>query len=509
MGAQSSKDSRKSVNFDEKRAHASAAAEIQEAYFTANRTSSSSQLYLAETLECLGLDDDQIRDRYAPVTTESLTKYSKDFWKEPKNKLALNAVVGHDPSQVLVNRSQAVRENHIFNVKIDPEGSATNQRSSGRCWLFAGTNVLRLAVIERYQLKDDFELSQSYLYFYDKLEKSNWFLENMIDLADKEIDDRVVQYLLSDPVSDGGQWDMFVNLVEKYGVVPKSVFPETYSSSNSGRLNKLVVVKLREFASQIRKALDDGVSTSTVRVLKEQMMEEIYRILVICLGEPPSTFDWEANDKNNKFIGVRNLTPLKFFKEHVKYPIAKTLSLINDPRNPYEKLYTVSRLGNIVGGGPIRYVNTQAETLKKLAINVLKSGRPVWFGCDVGQSSSSAIGAMDTKIFDYELAFNVTFGLTKKQRLLYGESLMTHAMVFTGVHLDENGTPIRWRVENSWGENSGDHGYWIMSDAWFSEFVYQIVLNKDDVPRKLSDLLNTDPTVLPAYDPMGSLASPH
>ena len=168
MGAQSSKDSRKSVHFDEKRAHASAAAEIQEAYFTANRSSSSSQLYLAETLECLGLDDDQIKDRYAPVTTESLTKYSKDFWKDPKNKLALNAVVGHDPSQVLVNRRQAVRENHIFNVKIDPEGSATNQRSSGRCWLFAGTNVLRLAVIQRYQLKDDFELSQSYLYFYGK-----------------------------------------------------------------------------------------------------------------------------------------------------------------------------------------------------------------------------------------------------------------------------------------------------------------------------------------------------
>lgn len=297
----------------------------------------------------------------------------------------------------------------------------------------------------------------------------------MIDLADCDVSDRVVQYLLSSPVGDGGQWDMFVNIVQKYGVVPKSVYPETFSSSNSRRLNWLVTVKLREFAVQIRQALtQDGVSHNKVRAMKEGMMEEIYRIMVICLGEPPSSFDWETTDKNGKFIGIRDLTPQKFFKDVIQYPLEDTMSLINDPRNPYDTLYTVDRLGNVVGGAPLRYVNTTPDMLKKLAINVLKSGSPVWFGCDVGQFSNNPLGIMDTKIYDYSLAFNIEFNMTKEERLLYGESLMTHAMVFTGVHLDEEGQPVRWRVENSWGEGTGDKGYWIMSDAWFSEFVYQV-----------------------------------
>ncbi|ORY97362.1 peptidase C1B, bleomycin hydrolase [Syncephalastrum racemosum] len=415
--------------------------------------------------------------------------------------------MGADPTHVMVDRQAAIKNTHVFNVKVDVEGKATNQRSSGRCWLFAGTNVLRRAIIKQYKLDESFELSQSYLFFYDKLEKANWFLENMIDLADRDIDDRVVQYLLASPVGDGGQWDMFVNLVEKYGVVPKSVYPETYASSSSGRLDWLVTVKLREFAVQIR---EQPASAASLRVLKEKMMEDIYRIMVICLGEPPKTFDFEAVDQNGKFaVGLKNLTPQRFFKEVCKYPVAETMSLINDPRNKYEALYTVDRLGNIVGGHPIRYVNTSADVLKKLAVNVLKSGRPVWFGCDVGQFSNNKLATMDTKVYDYS-PFNVKYtDISKKNRLLYGESLMTHAMVFTGVHISEDGKPVRWRVENSWGEDLGDKGFWIMSDDWFSEFVYQVVLEKSDVPKKLVGLLDNEPTILPAYDPMGALASPH
>ncbi|KAI8984612.1 peptidase C1B, bleomycin hydrolase [Mycotypha africana] len=446
----------------------------------------------------------------ASLDTDLLAKYSRRFHENSKNLLAMSALIGNDPTRVLVNRKAALEDKHVFNVKLDLEGSATNQKSSGRCWLFAGCNVMRLAVIEKYKLSDDFELSQSYLFFYDKLEKANWFLENMIDLAQEDINDRVVQYLLQDPVGDGGQYDMLINLVEKYGVVPKSVYPETYSSSNSRRLNYLVTVKLREFTTQIRKAVRKGENDQVVRAMKAKMMEDIYRIMVIMLDEPPLEFNWQTQDKNGKYVSVSNLTPQKYFREVVGFPISQMVSLINDPRNAYNKLYTVDRLGNIVGGGPIRYINTTSENQKQLAVNVLKSNRPVWFGCDVGQFSNNELGAMDTKIYDYSLAFNVEFNLTKEERLLYKESMMTHAMVFTGVHLDENGKPVRWRVENSWGaDTTGDKGFWVMTDEWFSSFVYQIVLHKKDVPRRLVDILDTEPIVLPAYDPMGALASPH
>ncbi|GAA5795007.1 peptidase C1B, bleomycin hydrolase [Helicostylum pulchrum] len=488
-----------------------AQASKEETHYVHQQEKQTDMSRLSDQLGQLNLTPEEFNVRFpATLSADSLEKYSKKFSQDPKNALARNAVFGSDPTSVLLNPKEALKDQHVFNVKLNLEGSATNQRSSGRCWIFAGTNVMRLAVINKYKLNDDFELSQSYLFFYDKLEKANWFLENMIDLAQRDIDDRIVQYLLTDPVSDGGQYDMLVNVVEKYGVVPKAAFPETYSSSNSRRLNWLVTVKLREFAAQIRKSVEQGVSLQAVRFLKEKMLEDIYRILVISLGEPPSQFDWETTDKNGKYIGIHHLTPKKFFREVVAYPISETLSLINDPRNHINALYTVDRLGNVVGGKPIRYVNTTSDVQKQLTVNVLKSGNPVWFGCDVGQFSNNKIGAMDTKIYDYGLAFNVEFNLTKEERLLYKESLMTHAMVFTGVHLDKDGRPVRWRVENSWGaESTGDKGFWVMSDDWFSSFVYQIVLEKGDIPKKLVALLDTKPIVLPAYDPMGALASPH
>ncbi|RUP35350.1 peptidase C1B, bleomycin hydrolase [Jimgerdemannia flammicorona] len=458
-------------------------------------------------------EEAQSRAQHGPLTDASVERFRREFRSDSKNLLALNAITRADPASVCMSRDTSVHDLHVFNIKLEVEGRATNQKASGRCWLFAGTNVLRLRVMNKYKL-EDFELSQPYLFFWDKLEKANFFLENMIDLADRDINDRVLNYLLSNPVNDGGQWDMscsyiwytyahalrihstpiqFVNLVTKYGLVPKSAYPESFSSSASSRLNWLVTVKLREFATQLRALYAAGAGGPHLRAQKEAMMAEIYRVIVIALGEPPKSFDWATRDKNGKYIEVKAVTPKRFAEEVVGYPITETLSLINDPRNDYSRLYTVDRLGNVAGGNPVRYVNTDVGGMKKLALAALRAGKPVWFGADVGKFSDRASGILDTKLYDYELGFGVTLGMSKAQRLLYGESLMTHAMVFSGVHVDEDGRPVRWRVENSWGEEGGEKGYWV-------------VLEKRDVTKELVKVLEQEPIVLPAYDPMGALA---
>ncbi|KAG9290653.1 hypothetical protein G9A89_011616 [Geosiphon pyriformis] len=450
-----------------------------------------------------GTAENEKREISATLTEEYLAEFSKIFNDDPKNKLALNAITGDDMTKVLLSRDVTVKDIHVFSEKIELEGKATNQKSSGRCWLFAATNVMRLIVMKKYNL-DEFELSQPFLFFYDKLEKANFFLENMIELVGQETGSRLIQYLLYNPVQDGGQWDMVINLLEKYGVTPKAAFPESYNSSNSGRVNWLVTTKLREFAYQLRQMHASGQSGHSLRSAKVKMMEDIYRILAISLGEPPKVFDWSFRDKDGKYHHHEGLTPKRFL-EMIGYKAQDAFSLVNDPRNPYLSLYTVAYLGNIQGGHPIRYVNIKIEEMKRLAVQVLRSGKPVWFGADVGKFSNTPLGILDNKVYEYELAFNVKFKLDKAERLKYGDSLMTHAMVFTGVNL-ENGKPVRWRVENSWGEDRGQKGYFVMSDDWFSEWVYQIVLEKKDAPKELLDVLQQKPQVLPAWDPIGALA---
>ncbi|KAG0202704.1 hypothetical protein BGX28_004871 [Mortierella sp. GBA30] len=445
-------------------------------------------------------------DAKAVLRQEKVDKLSQEFKADPKNLMVQNAAHSVDFSTLLTNREVLIADNHVFNTKIPTESLATNQKSSGRCWIFAALNVLRIEVMKKYNL-EEFELSQGYLFFWDKFEKCNWFLECMIDMRDRDVNDRVVQHLLREPISDGGQWDMLVNLVERYGVVPKALYPESFSSSNSSNLNTLVFSKLRDYAATLRKLAAHGHSVEILRLEKERFLKEIYTILAITLGEPPKKpFTWSFRNKDKKYYEFKGLTPQAYFKEHVGYPIEDTVSIINDPRNKTFQQYTVQYLGNIAGGRPIRYINAPIEDLKKLAIKKLSSGKPVWFGADVGKYLQRDAGILDPKLFRYDLAFNISFNMTKAERLIHGQSLMTHAMVFTGVHLDEDGKPVRWRVENSWGDAGGDKGYLTMSDEWFSEFVYQVVLEKKIVPQKFLDVLELDVHVLPAYDPMGALA---
>ncbi|KAI9833749.1 MAG: hypothetical protein M1819_003482 [Sarea resinae] len=452
------------------------------------------------------------------VSTSRVTQWEKELLEDPKNRLALSALSANAPASILTNRAATISDTQNFNIKIPFEGSPiTNQGSSGRCWLFASTNVFRVALARKYNLKE-FELSQSYLFYWDKLEKANFFLEQVLDTVDEELDGRLMQALLASPVGDGGQWDMAANLVEKYGLVPQALYPDSYNAKNSSAMGTLITTKLREDALVLRRlASGSAEAKSSLSATKEKMMREVHLILTLMLGPPPNPaekFTWEFSDKDDKFQKVTT-SPIKFAadlsnKDSIRAcggtDVHRLFSLVNDPRNSYGELLSVSRLGNVVDGRPVTYVNVDMPTIKSAAIAMIKRGLPVFFGSDVGKYENSSLGIMDTSLLDYELGFNIRLGMRKAERLMTGESAMTHAMVLTAVHVDDDGKPVRWRVENSWGTGAGSKGYFVMSDAWMDQFVYQVVVDPAFVSKEVRDVLDKDAKMLDLWDPMGALA---
>ncbi|RVX67677.1 hypothetical protein B0A52_07800 [Exophiala mesophila] len=450
------------------------------------------------------------------LSIDAANAWQKELLHDPKNRFALNALLSNDVRSVVANKVATLPDTQTFNVQIPFEGSpVTNQRSSGRCWLFATTNVLRVPIMKKYNLKE-FELSQAYLFFWDKLEKSNWFLEQVIDTADQDLDSRLIQELLGAPVNDGGQWDMAANLVEKYGLVPQKLYPDSFNAQNSGVLNNILTTKLREDALTLRSLVTKpNIKKSSIIATKTKFIQEVHLILTLLLGPPPKTdekFTWEFYDATNKYHKISK-TPLELAKDISTPSVVRSLnadvnqlfSLVNDPRNKYNQLMTVDRLGNVVGGRPITYVNVDIATMKTAAINMLRAGLPVFFGSDVGKYSNSSSGIMDTALYDYNLAFNISLSMSKSQRLKARESAMTHAMVLTAVQV-EDGKSVRWRVQNSWGESAGEKGFFVMTDKWLDEFVYQVVVDPGFVSKEIRDLLKTEPLTLPLWDPMGALA---
>ncbi|KAK4102260.1 peptidase C1B, bleomycin hydrolase, partial [Parathielavia hyrcaniae] len=446
--------------------------------------------------------------------------WQDELLEDPKNRLAISALSSANPKQVLSSRAAKIAEQHVFNVKIPFEGGPiTNQRQSGRCWLFASTNVFRVALMQKYGL-DSFELSQAYLFFWDKLEKSNWFLEQIISTAHMDLDSRLVQTMLREPLSDGGQWDMVYNLVSKYGLVPQCLYPDSFSASASGVLNSIILTKLREYALKLRKLLShpSASTPSALSTAKAKMLREIHTILTLTLGPPPSAtapFTWSFTDKAGRARTVRT-TPQALASD-IYSPqfrvtaaaIAGMVSLVHDPRHDPLTLLAVDRLGNVVGGRGVSYINVDMATLKRACVAMLRKGLPVFFGSDVGQCSDSRSGVMDLDLIDYEVGFNVDLvrGMDKAGRLRTGESQMTHAMVLTGVHVDEQtGGTVRWRVQNSWGEAAGEKGWFVMGDGWMDEFVYQAVVDPVVLGEEVRRVLGQEPVVLPLWDPMGSLA---
>ncbi|MGN0299169.1 MAG: aminopeptidase C [Lachnospiraceae bacterium] len=441
------------------------------------------------------------------ITKESYAQFEQSFDGNVLNKVAMNAVTNVGLVKAATNNEAFRNNRHTFSIRLE-QGDITNQKQSGRCWMFAALNTMRFEVMQKLNLKT-FELSQSYPLFFDKMEKSNYFLENILNSLDEPTDGRLMSWLLTAPIGDGGQWDMFVGLVKKYGVVPKEAMPESVSSSATREMDRYVTLKLREDACILRKAYAEGASMEELQQKKQEMMEEIYRIVCICLGKPPKQFTFEVYDKDKNFIRDENITPIEFYHKYVGLNLDDYVSLINAPTKdkPYNRSYTVKFLGSVIEENPIRYLNVTSEELKRAAIAQMQDGKPVWFGCDVGQFSIRDNGMMDLDSIQLDKLLSTKFGMTKAERLDYGDSMMTHAMTFQGVNLDENGRPNRWCVENSWGKDPGKDGYYVMTDEWFDEFTYQVVVNKKYLTQEQIAAYESEPIVLQPWDPMGSLAT--
>ena len=442
------------------------------------------------------------------ISLDMIKSYKKNSSSDLSLKLSRNAATHNEITDLAMDWDEYRKIDHTFSEQITGEMKITNQRSSGRCWGYAGLNLFRIYLGRKHNLRN-FEFSQTYFMFWDKLEKSNYFLNSIIETASETWDSRLMMHLLHSPIQDGGQWDMWVNLINKYGVVPKSEMPETYQSGKSMRMNRMITRKLREYAKELRDSINKQKSEEGVYALKNTMLSTIYKMLVIHLGEPPESFNWQVRDKKKGFHRFKNLTALSFFKEHVGIELNDLVCLINCPMSDkeYDRVYTVEFLGNVIEGNPIRYLNVDIDVLKNASVESIKNNDPVWFGCDVGKYLHRTHGVMDTKLFDFNLFYGTEFSLDKASRLEYGESKMTHAMLFTGVDLDSNGKPIKWRVENSWGERNGEKGYYIMSDEWFDQYLYEVVVNKKYLESDIVDLYEKqDAQLLPPWDPMGALA---
>ncbi len=439
------------------------------------------------------------------ISQKSLEGFRAYYENNTVSKVATKAMAKQSVNDACYDTFAAAKMNHKFSIEI-PTMKACNQKHSGRCWLFSALNVLREQLAKELNV-EEIELSQNYMSFCDKIEKSNYFLESIIDTYEMPADSRLVSHLLSSPVSDGGQWDMFVGLVEKYGVMPKEAMPETFQSENTHFMNSIINTMLRKDALLLRNALNEGRSSDEAEGMKEEMLKEIYNILSICLGNPPQSFDFEYVDKDKKYHLERALTPKSFYSRFIKVDLSEFISIINAPTEtkPFNRTYTVEYLKSVAEGPSVLYFNLPINRLKELVIKQLEAGELVWFGCDTGKAGEREKGIWDTGLYDYETPFGINMQMDKGDMLDYSQSAMGHAMVITGVNLVDQ-KPDKWKIENSWGDENGCKGYYIISDDWFDRYVYQVCINKKHLSEEERELIKQQPTVLKPWDPMGTLA---
>ncbi|WP_294890852.1 aminopeptidase C [uncultured Lactobacillus sp.] len=442
------------------------------------------------------------------ITSAAIDKFTKDLSNHAGINIASHAAQENGIFKASQNLQSKIDLTPTFSVEIDT-GKPADQKQSGRCWMFSALNTMRHPLQKEYKIKD-FELSQNYTNFWDKFEKSNFFFENVIASAKKPLGDRKVSFLFATPQQDGGQWDMLCGLVEKYGIVPKSVYPETANSNNSGALNDTLNTLLRKDGLELRDLVNAGKSEDEIEKRKNELLNDVFRILAISLGVPPKKFDFEYKDDDGNYHREAGITPREFFDKFVGMNLEDHVSIINSPTEdkPYHKVFSVEYLGNVVGGRQVRHLNVKISEMKDLIIKQLKAGEVVWFGSNVGKDSERQLGLLDTNIYKRDELFDVDFSMSKGDKLDSSESMMDHAMVITGVDLVDD-KPTKWKIENSWGEKPGFKGYFVMSDSWFDDFVYQAVINKKFLPDELKKAFDEgakDPIQLLPWDPMGALA---
>ena len=433
------------------------------------------------------------------LAQDQIQQLIKSVQMDPQMKASMNAVTNNDMKDLALNRAIATVNDDVFSFKLPTKG-ITDQESTGRCWLFAGMNIMRQKVIKKYSL-DDFEFSQSYLAFWDHVEKANVFLEFIIDTRKRDILDRELDHMLDAPISDGGYWGYVANVVNKYGVCPKRFMNETKSSAGTSRMDYILNSMLRRDASILRNLGTQGKSLADLRNEKMKMLKDVFRVLVINYGEPPTEFVWRVESDSGKVSDPVKYTPQSFYKEFIGLDLSDFVSLASYPHQPFNKNYSINLTRSMADKPDISMVNITMKELKEFALKALLDSNRVWFGCDMGHDVNGKKGLMIKGLYNWEELFGVKLDMTKKDRLDYRHSSSNHAMVLVGVDMVD-GKPAKWRVENSWGKDRGDDGFFTMSDEWFDEYVLNVIVPKKYLPENILAIAKQTPTPLPVWDPM-------
>jgi len=433
------------------------------------------------------------------ITPETLKEIIQSYKNDANNKAIENAISNNEIKKLALNRKNVATSDTYFSNRISSKG-ISDQKSSGRCWLFTGLNVIRAKVISKYNLSQ-FQFSQNYAFFWDQLEKSNLFLQEIIETKDKPLDDKKVEWLFKNPIGDGGQWTGVVNITQKYGLVPSEIMPETKNADNTSVMSSMLSYKLRESGLQLREMASKNTKPENFESKKKEVLAEIYKILVYCLGEPPAEFNWRYKTTDGKVSELKKYTPLSFYKDFVSVDLNNYVMFMNDPSRPFYKLYEIENDRHTYDGNNWKYINLPIEDIKKIAIASILDTNALYFSCDVGKQLNGDKGLLDINNYDFESLFGVKFGMNKKQRIQTFESGSSHGMTLVAVDL-ANEKPIKWLLENSWGSSYGFEGHLIMTDKWFEEYMFRLVANKKYVSQETLKILEQKPTILPPWDPM-------